>query len=90
MHDVRLVALMNVHQLKHIITFNARDFDGYGVSAVSPGENRRRLNARHTESGSPYFFSATPNSLSLAATSAAWVAVFTALSMKRILPSLPM
>ena len=37
-HDVRLVALMNVHQLKHIITFNARDFDGYGVSAVSPGE----------------------------------------------------
>ena len=34
--------------------------------------------------------SATPNSFSFAATSAAWVAVFTDLSMKRIFPSLPM
>ncbi len=37
-HDVRLVALMNVHQLKHLITFNTRDFDGYGLTAMSPDE----------------------------------------------------
>ncbi|MGO8689703.1 MAG: type II toxin-antitoxin system VapC family toxin [Thermoguttaceae bacterium] len=37
-HDVRLVALMNVHQLKHLITFNTRDFDGYGIDAASPDE----------------------------------------------------
>lgn len=37
-----------------------------------------------------YFFSATPSSFNLAAMSEPWEAVFTALSMNRTFPSLPM
>lgn len=36
-HDARLVALMSVHGLTHILTFNAQDFGRYaGIAAVHP------------------------------------------------------
>jgi predicted nucleic acid-binding protein len=35
-HDARLVALLNVHGVAHLLTFNARDFQPYGIRAVSP------------------------------------------------------
>jgi predicted nucleic acid-binding protein len=35
-HDARLVALMNVHGVPNLLTFNAGDFKRYGIVAVSP------------------------------------------------------
>lgn len=35
-HDARLVALLNVHGVPHLLTFNVDDFRPYGTLAVSP------------------------------------------------------
>lgn len=35
-HDARLVAMMNVHGIRRILTFNTDDFLHYGVEAVHP------------------------------------------------------
>jgi predicted nucleic acid-binding protein len=38
-HDARLVAVMRVHQISHILTFNTADFARYspeGMTAVEP------------------------------------------------------
>ncbi|MBD2036478.1 type II toxin-antitoxin system VapC family toxin [Leptolyngbya sp. FACHB-321] len=38
-HDARLVAVMRIHQIAHILTFNAADFVRYspvGITAVEP------------------------------------------------------
>jgi predicted nucleic acid-binding protein len=36
-HDARLVAAMRVHEIKHILTFNDKDFSRYtGIEAVNP------------------------------------------------------
>ena len=37
-HDVRLVAVLQVHQVTRLLTFNVGDFKGYGISAVSPDD----------------------------------------------------
>ena len=38
-HDARLVAIMHVHQVTHLLTFNIADFPAHlGVVAVSPDE----------------------------------------------------
>ena len=38
-HDARLVAAMNIHNVTHILTFNKADFQRYpGITIVSPGE----------------------------------------------------
>jgi predicted nucleic acid-binding protein len=38
-HDARLVAWMQVNDVDYVLTFNARDFQGFnGVNAVSPHE----------------------------------------------------
>jgi predicted nucleic acid-binding protein len=36
-HDARLVALMTVHGLQRMLTFNTGDFTRYGIEAVHPG-----------------------------------------------------
>lgn len=35
-HDARLVALLNIHGVPHLLTFNVDDFRPYGTLAVSP------------------------------------------------------
>ena len=35
-HDAKLVAMMNVHSVRRILTFNTDDFLRYGVEAVHP------------------------------------------------------
>jgi hypothetical protein len=35
-HDARLAAVMRVHGVTHILTFNPGDFARYGVTAVAP------------------------------------------------------
>jgi predicted nucleic acid-binding protein len=35
-HDARLAAMLNIHGVTHILTFNIDDFKNYGVTAVSP------------------------------------------------------
>jgi predicted nucleic acid-binding protein len=35
-HDARLVALMNVHGVRRILTFNTGDFARFGVEAIIP------------------------------------------------------
>jgi hypothetical protein len=35
-HDARLVALLNVHGVPHLLTFNVHDFQSFGSLAVSP------------------------------------------------------
>jgi predicted nucleic acid-binding protein len=36
-HDARLVATMRVHGIRHILTFNGRDFARYdSIEAISP------------------------------------------------------
>jgi predicted nucleic acid-binding protein len=35
-HDTRLVAAMNVHAIRRIVTFNVRDFARYGVQVLDP------------------------------------------------------
>jgi predicted nucleic acid-binding protein len=35
-HDARLAALMKVHGITHILTFNTTDFSRYGITAVNP------------------------------------------------------
>lgn len=35
-HDARLVALLNIHGVPHLLTFNVADFRPYGTLAVSP------------------------------------------------------
>jgi predicted nucleic acid-binding protein len=35
-HDARLVALLNVHNISNLLTFNVGDFRSYPVNAVSP------------------------------------------------------
>jgi len=35
-HDARLVATMNVHGVRRILTFNTDDFTRYGVEVVHP------------------------------------------------------
>lgn len=35
-HDARLVALLSVHGVPHLLTFNTADFQRYGTLAVSP------------------------------------------------------
>jgi predicted nucleic acid-binding protein len=37
-HDARLVALLRVHQLSRLLTFNVGDFKGYDITAISPDE----------------------------------------------------
>jgi predicted nucleic acid-binding protein len=37
-HDARLVALLNIHQVTYLLTFNGDDFKGYGITALSPDE----------------------------------------------------
>jgi predicted nucleic acid-binding protein len=35
-HDARLVAAMNVHGVRRLLTFNAGDFTRYGIDVVQP------------------------------------------------------
>jgi len=35
-HDARLVATMNVHGIRRILTFNTDDFKRYNVEAIHP------------------------------------------------------
>ena len=35
-HDARLVAFMNVHGVRRILTFNAADFLRYGIEILQP------------------------------------------------------
>ncbi len=35
-HDARLVAAMNVHGVRRLLTFNADDFTRYGIEVVQP------------------------------------------------------
>lgn len=35
-HDAHIVALLNVHGVNHLLSFNVDDFRGYGVNVVSP------------------------------------------------------
>ena len=35
-HDARLVALMNVHRVRRILTFDRDDFTAYGVEVIQP------------------------------------------------------
>ena len=35
-HDARLVALLNIHSVPHLLTFNVGDFQAYGTLAISP------------------------------------------------------
>ena len=37
-HDVKLVAVMRVHGVSRILTFNAADFARYDVEAVQPAD----------------------------------------------------
>jgi predicted nucleic acid-binding protein len=37
-HDARLVALLNTHQIPHLLTFNISDFKHYDISAISPDD----------------------------------------------------
>jgi len=36
MHDARLVAAMNVHGVRRILTFNTDDFKRYQIEALHP------------------------------------------------------
>jgi predicted nucleic acid-binding protein len=35
-HDARLVAAMNVHGVRRLLTFNAGDFARYGIEVLQP------------------------------------------------------
>jgi predicted nucleic acid-binding protein len=35
-HDARLVAAMNVHGVRRILTFNTDDFARYGIEVLHP------------------------------------------------------
>ena len=35
-HDTRLVAVMNIHQVKRLLTFNTSDFARYAIEAIHP------------------------------------------------------
>ncbi|MFZ5828944.1 MAG: hypothetical protein ACOY3P_02610 [Planctomycetota bacterium] len=35
-HDARLIALLNVHEVPHLLTFNVGDFQRFGAIAISP------------------------------------------------------
>jgi predicted nucleic acid-binding protein len=35
-HDARLVALLNIHAVPNLLTFNVGDFQAYGILVVSP------------------------------------------------------
>jgi predicted nucleic acid-binding protein len=37
-HDAHIVAVLNAHNVAHLLTFNVADFSGYGINAVSPAE----------------------------------------------------
>jgi predicted nucleic acid-binding protein len=37
-HDTRLVAILNTHQVARLLTFNAGDFRVFGALAISPDE----------------------------------------------------
>ncbi len=37
-HDTRLVAILNVHQVARLLTFNTNDFRVFGEIAISPDE----------------------------------------------------
>jgi predicted nucleic acid-binding protein len=37
-HDARIAALLNIHGITLILTFNIGDFKNYGITAVSPDE----------------------------------------------------
>lgn len=37
-HDARLVALLKIHGITHLLTFNLTDFKDCGIHAVSPDE----------------------------------------------------
>ena len=37
-HDTRLVAILNTHQVARLLTFNVSDFKVFGAIAVSPNE----------------------------------------------------
>jgi predicted nucleic acid-binding protein len=39
-HDARLVALLNVHAVRQLLTFNVGDFQRYGIAVVSPEDVR--------------------------------------------------
>jgi predicted nucleic acid-binding protein len=36
-HDAKLVATMNVHGIRRILTFNTEDFTRYGIEAIQSG-----------------------------------------------------
>lgn len=35
-HDAKLVAMMNVHDIRRILTFNTQDFARYDIDAIHP------------------------------------------------------
>ena len=35
-HDARIVAILNIHGITNLLTFNLNDFRGFGINAVSP------------------------------------------------------
>lgn len=37
-HDARIVAVLKVHEIARLLTFNLSDFERYGVEAVSPDD----------------------------------------------------
>ncbi len=37
-HDAHIVALLNAHNVSHLLTFNVGDFAAYGIHAVSPAD----------------------------------------------------
>ncbi|MCX7428414.1 MAG: PIN domain-containing protein [Planctomycetia bacterium] len=39
-HDARLVAMLNIHGVPNLLTFNVSDFQPYGTLAVSPEQVR--------------------------------------------------
>lgn len=50
-HDARLVATMRVHDISHILTFNAKDFARYaneGIVSIAPNDNESIRRARET------------------------------------------
>jgi hypothetical protein len=37
-HDARLVAMLTIHTVPHLLTFNVGDFQSYGILIVSPDQ----------------------------------------------------
>ena len=89
LHGNALAWTLCVHgELPNAFQPHGRGASGAACSHAERGNKDVAPLIAHFLSGD--FFSATPSSLSFAATSSAWVAGLTSLSMYRILPSLPM